>query len=283
MASALAAEVIRDLLAAYRLSATVFPQSGSCGTWSLGADAARKGVFHLVAHGVCRMQMRSGPPLRLEAGDVALLPRNTWHSVAGTAGILCGRFEFSDARSNPILEALPDVVIVRARAPAETKRIADLGALLGAEAAARGPGGSMVLDKLVELLLAVAVRGHLESSDEKHGFLAMLADPRVGRALAAIHREPERNWRIGTLAALAGMSRTAFAGAFSAGVGQPPMQYLAEWRMRRAAVLLKDRRNSIGAVAARLGYRSEAAFRRAFKRIEGIAPGALRAAGAKVG
>jgi len=284
MPSAPAADLIRDLLSAYRLSATVYPEVNRCGTWNLGASGARKCAFHLVARGACWMQLRCQPPVLLEAGDLALLPRNAWHSLGGSpdaASITCGNFEFNDARGNPILEALPDVVIVRAREPAERKRIADLGALLGAEAATRRPGDSVVLEKLVELLLALALRGHLESPEEKRGFLATLADPRVGRALAAIHREPERNWRIGTLAALAGMSRSSFAGAFSVGVGLPPMQYLAEWRMRRAAALLKDRRNSIGAIAARLGYRSEAAFRRAFKRVEGIAPGALRAAAAK--
>lgn len=279
MRSTPAAEVMRDLLAAYRLSATVYPEAASCGSWTLGAAAAGKAVFHLVARGACRIEPRGRAPLELEAGDLALLPRNLRHSVSGAApgaGIVCGCFDFQDARGNPLLQALPDVVVVRAREPADRKRIADLGALLGAEAAASRPGGSVVLERLVELLLALAVRGHLESSEEKRGFVAMLADPRVGRALAAIHREPERDWHIGALAALAGMSRTAFVRAFSAGVGQPPMHYLAEWRMRRAAALLRDRRNSIGAVAARLGYRSEAAFRRAFKRVAGIAPGALR-------
>lgn len=281
MPSTLVPDVIRDLLSAYRLSATVYPPVNSCGSWSLGTSGARKCVFHLIGRGSCWMHLRSEAPMRLEAGDFALLPRNAWHNLAGVSGavsITCGYFDFSDARGNPILEALPDLVIVAAREQADRKRIEDLIGLLGAEAGTTRAGGSLVLDKLVELLFALAVRGHLESSQEKRGLLAMLSDPRIGRALGAIHREPERSWRLNTLAAVAGMSRTVFADAFSERVGVPPMQYLAAWRMRRAAALLRDRRNSVGRVASQLGYRSEAAFRRAFKRFEGVAAGAMRPA-----
>lgn len=291
MPSPLEADVIRDLLGACRLSATVYPQVNACGSWNLGDAGARKCIFHLVARGPCWMHVRRQPPLRLEAGDLVLLPRNAWHSLGANPGsaspvlqspeesgvsITCGYFEFGEAHCNSILEALPDLVIVRAREEADMKRIVDLIDLLGTEAGTSRSGDSVVLDKLAELLFVLAVRGHLESSEEKRGLLAMLADPRVGRALRAIHREPGRSWHVDTLAALAGMSRTAFAGAFSERVGVPPMQYLAQWRMRRAVVLLGDRRNSVGAVASRLGYRSEAAFRRAFKRLQGFGPGALR-------
>lgn len=133
-----------------------------------------------------------------------------------------------------------------------------------------------MLDKLGEALFAMVLRAYLESGEEKRGFLAALAEPRVGRTLDAIHRQPDRDWHVEKLAALAGMSRTAFVTSFSDLVGVPPMQYLAEWRMQRAGGLLRDPRNSVRGVAAQLGYRSEAAFRRAFKRLQGLNPGALR-------
>ncbi len=291
MQGPLEADVIRDLLGACRLSATVYPQVGTCGSSNLGDAGARKCIFHLIARGPCWMHVRREPPLRLEAGDLVLLPRNAWHSLDASpsnaspvfpppqetgVSITCGYFELDGTRGDSILEALPDLLIVRASEQAEKKRIADLIALLGTEASTRRPGDSVVLDRLAELLFVLALRGHLESSQEKRGFLAMLADPRFARALRAIHREPGKNWHVDTLAALACMSRTAFAAAFSEQAGVPPMQYLARWRMRRAAVLLGDRRNSVGAVASQLGYRSEAAFRRAFKRLQGFGPGALR-------
>jgi AraC family transcriptional regulator, activator of mtrCDE len=279
MESPFGAEVIRDVLSAHPLHVTVFPQRSSCGTWSLSTSRSRKCAFHLVTRGECRLQLKDGRHERLGAGDVAMFPREAWHEVAGSvsdARLVCGSFDFYDPRGNPILEALPDVVILRARDEDDARRMSDFGGLLEMEAGAAN--GEFVRDKLGEVLFAMAVRAHLESPEDKHGLLAALADPRLGRALAAIHREPHRPWNLKALAGLAGMSRTALIQAFSKLLGTAPMQYVAAWRMRSAAVLLKDSRNSVANVAARLGYRSEAAFRRAFKRLEGSGPGALRRA-----
>ncbi len=292
-----AGEVIRDLLGAYPLSATVYPEVGYCGSWSLNTSGSKRCAFHFVARGLCWLHLQHGPPMRLDTGDLVMFPRDASHLLSGRAtplamtstvetardvSITCGFFEFADSRSNPILDSLPDIVVVHARAEVDTRRIADLTAVLAAEARA-APCDRMVLDKLAEVLFAMVLRAHLESGDEKRGFIAALADRRLGRALAAIHAEPERDWRIDTLAQLAHMSRTAFARGFPEHVGMPPMQYVAALRMRRAAMLLRDPRNSVGAIAARLGYRSEAAFRRAFKRLEGSGPGALRRSSAAKG
>jgi AraC family transcriptional activator of mtrCDE len=282
------ADVIRDLLSAYPLSAKVYPKVRYCGSWSLSTSGSRRCAFHLVARGTCWLHLQHGAPARLDAGDLVMFPRDASHHLCGSpqpivapsradngpdVSITCGYFEFADARANPILEALPDVLIVRAREEEDRRRIEGLLQLLSVET-----NDGIVLDKLAQVLFAMVLRAHLDSPDEKRGFLAALADARVGRALAAIHRETDRNWHLGTLAALAGMSRTALAERFSQLVGVPPMHYVAALRMRRAAALLKDPRNSVGAVTARLGYRSEAAFRRAFKRLEGCGPGAWRRA-----
>ena len=106
-----------------------------------------------------------------------------------------------------------------------------------------------------------------------------MTDVRLSRALAAVHERPGEDWTIQSMAQCAGMSRTAFAELFSATVGLPPIQYLAQWRATEARRLLKNRRFSVAAVADMLGYRSEAAFRRFFKRIEGIGPGKARSSG----
>lgn len=221
----------------------------------------------------------------LEAGDIAIFPRDAWHNLSGSPApgatvlaesdvdITCGYFEFAEAGRNPVLDALPDVFVVRG---SESAPMADIIRLLSSEAQARQAGSAVVLDKLAEALFAMVLRAHLQSVEQKKGFLAALADPRIGRALSALHREPDRDWRIDTLAGEAGMSRTSFSVRFAELLDMPPMQYLTEWRMRSAASLLRNPRNSVGAVAARFGYRSEAAFRRAFKRLQGFAPGALR-------
>lgn len=278
--------LIHELLATLRLSAKVFTDVSCCGSWNLSSSGSRKCTFHLVARGACLMHVKGCTPERLEAGDLAVLPREGWHDVcalpqpleqAGEAGaIMCGYFEFDDATAGIIVDALPDVVLVRAHQHPEAERIVGLVRLIAAETQAADRSGPFVLDKLAEALFAMVLRAHLQSSEEKRGFLAALADPRLASALAALHREPDRDWHVGTLAKLANMSRTAFASRFAEMVGMPPIQYLVGWRMRRAAVLLQDRRNSVLAVASRFGYRSEAAFRRAFKRLTGHSPGEIR-------
>ncbi len=287
------AEVIHDLLSAYRLTAQVHAEVRYCGSWSLSTSGSRRCAFHLVVRGACWLHLHAAAPTPLHEGDLVMVPRDAAHLLCGSprpdaapssagdgsdVSITCGYLEFGDTRANPILEALPDVLIVRPRDESERERVASLMGLLRMEAGAPQTGTGIVLDKLAELLLAMVLRAHMESPSEKRGFLAALADARVGRALAAIHRHPDQRWHMDTLAASAGMSRTAFAVSFSELVGVPPMHYVAGLRMRRAAALLKDPRNSVGTVAERLGYRSEAAFRRAFKRLEGHGPGALRRA-----
>lgn len=293
VAHPLEADVIRDLLGAYSLSAKVYPEVTYCGSWSLSTPGSRRAAFHLVGRGACWLHLPQGAPTRLDAGDLLMIPRDAWHLLCGSpkpgvaplsaatgpdVSITCGYFELGGTRANPILEALPDVVVVRPRDESEREGVAHLIGLLRMEARAPETGTGIVLDKLAEVLFAMVLRAHMESSGEKHGFLAALTDSRVGRALAAIHRQPDNPWHTDTLAAMAGMSRTAFVTSFSQLIGVPPMHYVAALRMRRAAALLKDPRNSVAAIAARLGYRSEAAFRRAFKRLEGLGPGALRRA-----
>jgi AraC-like DNA-binding protein len=278
-------DVIRDLLGALRLSATVLSHQNYCGSWNLSTAGSRKCAFHLVTRGSCWLHVETGSPMRLEAGDIAVFARDAWHNLSGSPApaasalaqgdvdITCGYFEFAEAKRNAVLDALPDVLVVRG---SESGAMAGIIQLFAGEAQTMQPGSGFVLDKLAEALFAMVLRAHLRSAEKKNGFLAALADPRIGRALTALHREPNGEWHVHSLAAEAGMSRTTFAASFAELVGAPPMQYLAEWRMRRAAALLRNPRNSVGAVAAQLGYRSEAAFRRAFKRRQGFAPGVLR-------
>ena len=140
-------------------------------------------------------------------------------------------------------------------------------------------GQQAVRNKLADTLFTLAVCEYVRRSEQPRGLLAALTDTRLARALSAMHERPGEDWTLAELARVAGMSRTAFAELFAQTVGQPPMQYLAGWRAAEARRLLHDRRLSVANIAERLGYRSEAAFRRFFKRLEGIGPGRLRAKG----
>lgn len=139
-------------------------------------------------------------------------------------------------------------------------------------------GQSGVLDRLAEVMFVLVLRHHMQCAQELHGQLAALKDHRVARALTGLHRAPANDWRVETLAREAGMSRTVFAARFVALLGETPMRYLANWRMHLADELLRERRCSVAQIADRMGYQTESAFRRAFKRVRGVGPGEVRRA-----
>ena len=145
------------------------------------------------------------------------------------------------------------------------------------ESADKRAGGESVLAKLSELMFIEVVRRHLEAlPPEQAGWLAGLRDPFVGKALSLMHAEPARNWTIEDLAKQVGLSRSVLAERFADLVGIPPMHYLAKWRMQIATGLLSGGSANIAAVAAEIGYGSEAAFSRAFKKMVGVPPSAWR-------
>jgi AraC-like DNA-binding protein len=189
------------------------------------------------------------------------------------AELVCG-FLGCDARPyNPLLESLPRLVHLRARQSAGSKRIGQLVDYALAESLPLRRGSRCVLLRLSELLFVEALRLHLETLPDEHtGWLAGLRDPVAGRALALIHERPAHAWTLAGLAAEGGVSRSVLAGRFAHRVGRPPMRYLAHWRMQLAARLLTDGSAKVSAVALQVGYDSEAAFSRAFKKIVAFRP-----------
>jgi AraC-like DNA-binding protein len=190
--------------------------------------------------------------------------------------VLCARVDFEAGAANPVLQALPPVIVVRSEDGATSAELQALARLMLVEYEAADAGRQGVLDRLAEAMFVLVLRHHMSRSPELTGFLAALKDERVARALAALHRKPGEGWRVDTLAREAGMSRTVFAERFAALLGRTPMQYLAAWRMHLADEMLKARNSSVAQVAERLGYQTETAFRRAFRRVRGVGPGDVR-------
>jgi AraC-like DNA-binding protein len=152
--------------------------------------------------------------------------------------------------------------------------------LMAAEARAFQPGGEAVITRLADVLVIQAIRAWIETAPAaRTGWLGALQDPQVGRALALIHREPARAWTVASLARELAMSRSAFAARFTQLVDEPAMQYLTHWRMQLAHHALATEGATVGELAGRLGYQSEAAFARAFKRVMGVAPGVVKRGG----
>jgi AraC-like DNA-binding protein len=193
------------------------------------------------------------------------------------ATLACG-FLGLDARPfNPLLAALPRVLRVPGGALGPDSWVAAFLRAVVAESNQRRPGGEAVLERMSEMLFVEVLRRHVDSLPaEQTGWLAGMRDPAVGRVLSLLHERPADPWTLERLGEEAGMSRSSLHERFAHFIGQPPMQYLARWRMQLAAGLLRDTSRKVAEVALAVGYESEAAFSRAFKREVGLSPGAWR-------
>ncbi|MET8849917.1 AraC family transcriptional regulator [Amycolatopsis sp. NPDC004625] len=251
--------------------------------------------FHVLLRGSGWLLPDAGPPVPLGPGDAVLVPHGSAHTLsatpdatgavpfetavadpAGRTEFLCGKYRLSRARRHPLLASLPEVVHL----PADVGRHPELRAaiaLLGSEVSDRRPGSATVVTGLLDLLLVYLVRAWL-AEHPGTGWPQALRDPEVAAALEALHDHPEAHWRIEDLAARVGVSRATLARRFTALTGQPPMAYLAWWRLTTAARLLQDTDLPLPSIAAKVGYASQFAFSHAFKRRFGVAPGGFRAA-----
>jgi len=264
-------------------------------------------IFHLVMEGDCLVEIDGGAPERLVAGDVALIPQGESHRLASQPGleplrnvplerivarplaqlsyggggavthIACGYLGCEARLARMLLSGLPSIVRVNVRG-------SSAGAWLEAsvryaldEARSPRPGGSSVLAKLSEVLFIEVLRLYMQAQPEgRSGWLAAVGDRIVGAALRAMHARPARAWTLEELAREAGTSRSVLAGRFQQLVGAAPMQYLMQWRMLLAANLLCTSNASLARIAEEVGYQTDTAFIRAFRREYGAPPAAWR-------
>jgi AraC-like DNA-binding protein len=272
--------------------------------------------YHVVKRGTCYGGLIGQRPIELSQGDVLVFPRGDAHVMSSAAHLcerrkpgppasldrflrlatetpplhitlggnpppevelVCGFLGCDSRPFNPLLETLPRVLHVRAGSAAENPYLSSLIALTVNESNDMRAGSDCMLSRLSELMFIEVVRRYLQTLPQDHGgWLGGLRDPVVGRALAVLHARPARAWTLEDLARAACLSRSALAERFKDLVGQPPMQYLAQWRMQLAAGLLADGHANVSAVATEVGYGSEAAFSRAFKKLVGVSPAAWR-------
>ena len=264
---------------------------------------------HFVAAGNMQLRVEGGDAIDVRAGELVLLPHNHAHTFGsdlnlnitamparqvirppqgsaisrityGGGGeatqLLCG-FLGSETSFSPLLASLPPVLKLDVRTTASGAWIESSFRFAASEIAAGRIGSATVITKLSELLFVEAVSQFVGSLPaERRGWLAGLRDPQVGRALAALHSRPSEAWTAENLALEVGMSRSVLAERFASLVGQPPMQYLTLWRMQLAAQHLREGYGSVAQIAFEVGYESEAAFSRAFKRQFGTSPGIWR-------
>ena len=310
-------DVLSDVLRVVRLTGAVFFDTHARAPWAIQSpaspalsavmpDSERVLAFHFILDGEAWAQVVEGEsqPLRLEAGEAVIVTGGREHVLSSAPGmrtaprfdlyrrredrrlpytvtagaasgpetrISCG-FIGCDARPfNPVLEALPPLLVVRLND--------DLVRMALSESEEATPGGETILARLSELLFLQAVRQHLAALPaEATGWLSGLRDRQIGQALALMHGRPDTRWTLDALAQEVGLSRSVFAERFAALVGLPAMQYLAHWRLQRAAWLMEVRGLGIAQAAAEVGYESESAFNRAFRKRLGAPPGEWRRA-----
>ena len=274
---------------------------------AFGGDADHILPFHLVTAGATWFVVADEPPVKLDEGDLIVLPRGNDHQLMDELGrppipvgelqeerhgrmgtlmhggptptctLLCGFFRLNGKSFNPLLDALPTVLVVRRNDERSLWLSATLERAFFEDIEAR-PGADALVDRLTELLFIDVVQAHLRQHRDDHGWLAGLKDPIVGRALGLIHGQPGQPWTVEALAAKSGASRSALAERFRAMIGQSVMRYLTAWRMELAAERLLASELSVAQIAAEVGYESEASLNRAFKRHVGEPPAAWRRA-----
>jgi AraC family transcriptional regulator, activator of mtrCDE len=288
-------DLLSEFLVQARVHAGVFASPSVCGAWRINTTGMHRLGFHLVARGMCWLHMRGfAAPEPLRAGDLLMVSGDQWHVLSPEieldgddtrmpedgsgprTDLICGSISCPDPMADALFNSLPHFIMLRTAEGDADTRLETLARLMAAEAQSDDKGRQVVLDRLADILLVMVLRHVMRLGLVRSGLLAALADPRLSRALAALHADPGADWTLASLAGRAGMARTAFAQRFAAITGDTPMNYLATWRMQQADRLLRDRRLSVAQVADQLGYSTEAAFRRAFKRIRGVGPGEVR-------
>jgi AraC-like DNA-binding protein len=270
--------------------------------------------FHLVVEGACYARLLDGNPVELRAGELVLFPGGDQHVLATaseaamrlkptaitgeslhkllkrgevaafknsragkTTRIACGFIACDRRLAEPLLLSLPRLLKVSVRDSGVAAWVQSSISRSVVESRLGRPGSSIVLARLSEVLFAEAVRGHMEEIPPGHpGWLAALRDRYVGRTLSLLHAQPAYPWTVDELARKIGLSRSALGQRFNALVGAPPIQYLTRWRISLAATRLRETNLPINRVAAEVGYESEGAFNRAFKRELGLPPAAWR-------
>ena len=241
--------------------------------------------FGLILHGRARLELSDGAqPTQLVGGDFFLLAPGRVYalspggdsSLTSVSTMIAGRFGFEEAHARPLADLFPPLILLRG-GQQQVQALRKTVELLVSEVDASTQGSEAAVQHLSNLLLIQALRSHLETAPpESSGWLHALSDAHIGAALHAMHSRIEHPWTVASLAAEAGMSRSAFAQRFKELMGESPVEYLTRWRMYRGSDLLRESHRKLADVAQAVGYESDGAFHKAFKRVLGVAPGEYR-------
>ncbi len=306
-------DLLADALSVIHFKGTVYCQTEFRAPWGIDWEQRQGHAgFFMITRGGCYMETSMhSEPISLRAGDFVMSPKamgyvlrdsltstiQRFDDVAGseqtisthrliryggqgvTTNLIMGCFELDETSKNPLVQSLPEFIIVKAEDMHSLPWLESTLRFLAFECTDPNLGSSIAIAKLTELLFVQAVRLHLlrqQSCSGPASWLKGAADPLIGKTLSHMHENPETPWTVASLAALAGMSRSAFALRFRELTNTTPLDYLTAWRIHKAEKLISDGTMSLAEIAAVVGYQSESAFSKAFKREMGLAPGVFR-------
>lgn len=307
------ADPLTEALQYLRMEGVFYCRSELTAPWSLGLPPMPDCIwFHVVTAGSCLLFDSGGGRHEVRRGDLVILPHCAGHHATddpniepapvmdlphaylspnyavlrhGGGGVqvdlICGAVRLAHPAARSLIDVLPEVIHVDSSTSRRALEfLPSVVGMIAAETAEPRPGGEAVVTRLCDILVISAIRSWLDTDPAaRTGWLGALQDPQIGHAVALIHREPEHDWTVADLAATVAMSRSAFSARFSGLVGEGPMQYVTRWRMHVATDLLREEHLTVAVAAERLGYASEAAFSRAYKRTTGTPPGVVRRSG----
>ncbi|WP_316224923.1 MULTISPECIES: AraC family transcriptional regulator [unclassified Bradyrhizobium] len=300
-------DFLTSIVSAMHLRSALYARFEVRAPWAVEfAPGKERARFGLVTEGVCWLKRTAHPPLRLHAGDLFLIldadtfalgdeietPTRTCASLMNetrgddgiirfggsgvSASFVTGWFGFNASTGKPLVELLPELLHFRLDEE-RNEALRATFSLLARETVQRDAGSDVVVRGLADVLFVQAVRAYMASAPEpRHRLLAALANPRLSRAIHAMHATPEKPWKVESLASVAGMSRSAFAAAFRSTLEQTPLEYLARWRVHVAKRLLIETEQPLATIAHDLGYGSDNAFAKVFCRIVGVTPAVFR-------
>ena len=287
-------DILSDILSKIKLSSVVYFKSDFSEPWGMDIPKGPFAQFHIVTKGQCVLKIKE-QSLQLFTGDIVVFPLGESHWLANkensklydgqevvqaiidgkslfdgeklSATLICGHFDFDKSIDHPFIKELPSMIHITDTDKKEFSWLASIADLVIQEAGKEQSGSNVIVNKLGEVLFVHTLRAYIQKNKSAQGFVAAMQDERIGKVLKALHSSSDRNWHLEQMAKVAGMSRTSFINRFKLLIGDSPFNYLRQWRLLQARELLKESEKPVGEIALEVGYQSEAAFNRVFKKI----------------
>lgn len=286
-------DILSDILSKVKLSSVVYFKSDFSEPWGMDIPKGPFAQFHIVTKGQCVLKTRD-ESIRLFAGEIVVFPFGASHWLANneksnrhpgqevvqsilsgkslfegnqiSTTLVCGHFEFDRSLDHPFIKELPAIIHIQDTDLKQFSWLKSITDLVIEEARKEQAGSGIIVNKLGEILFVHILRVFMEKNKSTNGFIAAIQDERISRVLKEIHSSAQKDWSLEQLAQIAAMSRTSFANRFKSLTGETPFNYITQWRLLIAKELLEESTLSVGEIAEQVGYQSEAAFNRVFKK-----------------